>query len=367
MPVGDLDTGCTPWRARRIKISALAGTYQESVAAAAAIVDGRPFVHRLVRSDRPGTRGGHHRRMLTGSAQRAQRVVAAAPASVLTPRGLFARGCTRSRLQANLDACRWQRFGQAIVVHAGPLTPAEQRQVALLNCGPRALLTSFTSLEVDGLAGWERPETHVLAPAGVARPNLPQLPIILHRTAHPIDAHAARRCHRPAGAALVAAGSFRNPRAACGLLAATVQQRLVRPTDLDRALAAAPRVRHRAALVAAVADIAMGAHALSEIDLVMLCRRNGLPLPEQQVVRHEPSGRRRYLDAEWLRADGSRLVVEVDGALHLVARRWWDDQLRQNELALAGSLVLRFPSAIVRLEPRLVVDQLRRALALRSH
>ena len=55
-------------------------------------------------------------------------------------------------------------------------------------------------------------------------------------------------------------------------------------------------------------------------------------------------------------------MVEVDGALHLQVRRWWDDQLRQNELALADALVLRFPTVIVRAEPDLVIEQLRRAL-----
>jgi very-short-patch-repair endonuclease len=117
-------------------------------------------------------------------------------------------------------------------------------------------------------------------------------------------------------------------------------------------------------LAAAVADIGGGAEALSEIDFVRLCRRHGLPAPVQQL-RRDPSGRRRYLDATWRRADGRLVVVEVDGALHLAARRWWDDQLRQNELALADALVLRFPSVVVRTKERLVASQLRRALRLR--
>jgi very-short-patch-repair endonuclease len=58
------------------------------------------------------------------------------------------------------------------------------------------------------------------------------------------------------------------------------------------------------------------------------------------------------------------VVAEVDGALHLAVRRWWDDQLRQNELSLADALVLRFPSVVVRTEPGQVADQLRRALLL---
>lgn len=58
------------------------------------------------------------------------------------------------------------------------------------------------------------------------------------------------------------------------------------------------------------------------------------------------------------------MVVEVDGALHLNPKRWWDDQLRQNELSLADALILRFPSVTVRTEEATVVRQLRRALQL---
>ena len=122
-------------------------------------------------------------------------------------------------------------------------------------------------------------------------------------------------------------------------------------------------MRHRAALLSAAYDIAQGAHALSEIDLGKLCRAAGLPLPFRQAVR-VIGGRRRYLDAEWTRRDGRRVAVEVDGALHLVAKRWWDDQLRQNELVLRDDLVLRFPTVVLRHEKAIVVSQLSRALLL---
>jgi very-short-patch-repair endonuclease len=52
----------------------------------------------------------------------------------------------------------------------------------------------------------------------------------------------------------------------------------------------------------------------------------------------------------------------VDGALHLAPRRWWDDQLRQNELVIADDIVLRFPSVVVRTDPDQVIGQLRRVL-----
>jgi hypothetical protein len=80
-------------------------------------------------------------------------------------------------------------------------------------------------------------------------------------------------------------------------------------------------------------------------------------------MRRDASGRRRYLGATWRRADGRLVVVEIDGALHLMVRRWWDDQLRQNEIVLgADAILLRFPSIVVRTDEHVVVAQLRRAL-----
>jgi hypothetical protein len=133
---------------------------------------------------------------------------------------------------------------------------------------------------------------------------------------------------------------------------------------LGAALDSAPRLRHRGVLVAAIHDIGQGAEALSEIDFIRLCRRFGVPKPRHQAVRTQPDGRRRYLDAEWTRADGQPVAAEVDDALHLTPRRWWDDQFRQDELTIKGTLVLRFPSVVIRTEPAMVADQLRRALHL---
>ncbi len=115
-------------------------------------------------------------------------------------------------------------------------------------------------------------------------------------------------------------------------------------------------------LTAAVRDIAMGAEALSEIDFLSLCRSAGLPPPTLQAVRCDASGRRRYLDALWELPDGRKVAVEIDGALHLAPRSWWNDQVRQNEVTLGGVMVLRFPSVILRTERATVIRQLRRAL-----
>ena len=277
---------------------------------------------------------------------------------------LIREGWTHSQVRATLDARRWQRFGNVIVLHNAALTQHDRHAVALLNCGPGALLTSFTAAEVHGLTGWSRGVTHVLVPGGRHVVHVPAAPARLHFVADwsTVRRSPGRRLHQAAPALTLAAASLRRPRSACGLLAAGVQQRLVTSTELPDEVATRSRLRHRAVLLGAVGDIAQGAQALSEIDFARLCRRAGLPEPARQAVRVEPSGRRRYLDVEWTLAGGRRVVAEIDGALHLAAQRWWSDQLRQNELVIAGDAVLRFPSVVVRCEDTIVMDQLRRML-----
>jgi hypothetical protein len=254
--------------------------------------------------------------------------------------------------------------GRAVVLHNAVLTVAEQRRAALINAGTPAALTAFTAAEEFGLRSWERPSIHVLVPGGTRVSRAAELDVRVHYVGewNAAEILAVRDLHRAAPAMVLAASTFTHPRPACGLLAAAVQQRLVTPQQMLTAMRANSRVRHRHAMTLAMQDIAQGSEALSEIDLAQLCRRNGLPPPVRQAVRVTRLGRRRYVDAEWASRAGRRIVAEVDGALHLAPRRWWDDQLRQNELVLAGDVVLRSPTVIVRHEPLLVVDQLRRAI-----
>ncbi|MDT4941311.1 MAG: hypothetical protein QOJ34_1400 [Pseudonocardiales bacterium] len=252
------------------------------------------------------------------------------------------------------------------MLHNGVLSSRERRRAALINCGSPAALTAFTAAEEFGLHSWERPAVHVLVPGGAHITQPAELLMRVHYVGDWNDADVlrVRDLHRVAPALVLAASTFAKARPACGLLAAGVQQRLVTAPMLRAALSDSPRVRHRHALLLAVEDVAQGAQALSEIDFVRLCRKNGLPEPQQQAVRIEKSGRRRYVDATWLTRSGRRLAVEVDGALHLASSRWWDDQLRQNELVLSGDLLLRFPSVVLRHDAPLVTSQLRRGLIL---
>jgi len=147
-----------------------------------------------------------------------------------------------------------------------------------------------------------------------------------------------------------------NRRLGCALLAAVVQQRLMRARDLLPLLVAERTLPGRRLYVAVAGDIEGGAHSLLEIDFRRLARRAGIPNPKGQRIRCDRQGRVRYLDADF-----STFTVEVDGAAHLQPLRWWEDMRRQNDLVIDGRPMLRFPSVAVRLHPEQVIDQLRGA------
>jgi hypothetical protein len=156
-----------------------------------------------------------------------------------------------------------------------------------------------------------------------------------------------------------AAAWARTDNDARAVVAAAVQQRRALPEEIEGVLVAMPRSRRRALVTETVRLAAGGAHSLSEVDLVALCRRFGLPQPDQQVPRIDASGRQRYLDAYWRMW---RLHVEIDGSWHLEVRTWWADMQRQNELWIAGEQVLRFPAWALIHEPAQVAAQLHSAL-----
>jgi hypothetical protein len=143
------------------------------------------------------------------------------------------------------------------------------------------------------------------------------------------------------------------------IIAASFQQRLVTEHHVRQVLERNTTMPRRALVVRTVADAASGAHSLGELDFLALCREGGLPVPSRQRRRQDSSGRARYLDAcfdEWM------VAVEIDGAQHADVRQMWDDHMRQNDLTLAGYVILRYPAFVVREQPALVLAELRRAL-----
>lgn len=282
---------------------------------------------------------------------------------VITRAQLRGLGFTASQVRAAVAARRWQVFGRRVVVLSNaPLSLAQQEWVAVLLPAKTAALAGASAATAAGLRGFAPDTVHIVVRHAVHTPLPPWVELHESRrfTGHDVQRSAAPPRTRIARSVVDAATWSQRPRRACAFLCAAVQQRLAKPEQLQAELAAAGHIRHAAIMRTVLGDISGGGHTLAEIDLGPLARRAGLQPPRRQCLRPEPNGKVRYVDAEFDLPDGTALVVEVDGAVHLQPESWWSDTERQNELVIGRRPVLRFPSLTIRLNPETVVDQLRR-------
>lgn len=264
---------------------------------------------------------------------------------------------------------RWRAVVRGVLLAGnGDLTRQQQLWTATLVAGAGAVLAGATAASEGGVRRLRHEPIYVLVPAARQRSQqLPRLPldmpgVAVRRTSFLPDAH--RQVGRPPRttvprAVIDAAAWARSDREARTIIAAAYQQRKVLPEELREVIDVLPRTKRRALALETVEDLAGGAEALSEIDLVRLCRRFGLPAPELQQRRRDGSGRTRFVDAYW-RDWG--LQVEVDGAHHLEVGHWEADMRRQNDVWIRGDRILRFSSYQVRTQPAEVAAQIRRAL-----
>jgi very-short-patch-repair endonuclease len=287
------------------------------------------------------------------------------------PIGSAMKYLTRDALRWRVSSGRWQLPCRGIVVaQSGPLTEMQVLRIAALWAGPGAVLAGLTAATLDGLRGFadqgqlaQRP-IHLLVPAFCqVRRARPSLPLVVHysRLLGKDDVHPLRLPPRTrmARSLVDAAAWMATDRGAQAVLAAGVQQRLVRVEDLTAVVARNQRLPRRPIIRDTLNDIAGGAQALSELDFTRLLRRHRLPEPDRQAQRLDASGRRRWLDAVW---EAVKLIVEVDGIHHMEATQYWADTERDNDFTLKGYRVLRFPAFAVRYNPGYVAGKLRDAL-----
>jgi hypothetical protein len=272
----------------------------------------------------------------------------------------------RAGVRWRLESGRWQRPCHGVVVtHSGPLSRDQLLWVAVLGSGTGAALAGLTAAGLDGLAGFDDGWIHIVVPASrVVRTKLPgRTAVHRSRSFGPADVHPVRQPTRTRTprSILDAASWMRAESGTRAVLAAGVQQRLVRADDLTAALARRGGGPRQALISATIADIAGGSQALSELDFCRLTRRYGLPEPSRQVLRRDAAGHARWLDAFW---DRARVVAEIDGLWHMDAAAWWADMRRDNELTVSGYRVLRFPAFAVRDHPEVVAAQIAAALRL---
>jgi very-short-patch-repair endonuclease len=278
---------------------------------------------------------------------------------------------SRSELRWRIASGRWQRPCRGIfVAHSGPVTESQRVWAALLWAGSGAVLAGLTAARLDQLQGFSDRDTaagrpvHVLLPSQRSvRRRLSGLPVVVHYSIAlgPGDIHPLRQPPRTrmARSLVDAAAWMATDRGAQAVLAAGVQQRLVRVEDLMAVVTGNQRLPRRGLIKNTLHDIAGGAQALSELDFTRLLRRHRLPEPDRQAQRLDSTGRRRWLDALW---EAARLIVEVDGIHHLDAAQYWADMDRDNDFTLTGYRVLRFPAFAVRYNSGQVARMIREAL-----
>ena len=275
---------------------------------------------------------------------------------------------TPDALRWRLKSGRWQQPCRGIIVaQSGPLSTLQMLRVAVVWAGRGAALGGLTAARLQGFRGFDDKAAaiHLIKPAGQAkRGTRPPMHLIVHysRNLSSADIHPARRPPqtRMARSLVDAAAWMGTDRGAQAVLAAGVQQRVVRVTDLIAEVDRNQRVRRRQLMRTTLADIAGGAHALSELDFTRLViRQYNLPEPDRQVARRDSKGSRRWLDVVWEQA---RLIVEIDGAAHIDVIQYWDDMDRDNGLTLQQYQTLRYPSWVIRYHPEYVAAQIRDAL-----
>ena len=287
--------------------------------------------------------------------------LAARQQDLVARRQLNELGLDHNFVRRQVAAGRWALRSPAVVsTTTGVLTFVQRIWLGLLHAGRDASVGALTSLRLAGLERWERPDITILVPQSADVE--PVEGIRFRRTRTDLDDLSVdrngMRTLAVEPAALLFSAYERSPRTACGLLAATVQQRLTTASRLSGWIDRLQPLRRARMFRATLDDVAGGAQSLAEIDIGRVCRRFGLPAPTRQVRRREPSGRLRFTDCEWTLPDGRLLVLEVDGAFHMTSEQWQDDIARGRGLAAQGAVVVRCTAQELRLRPGRVVRDL---------
>lgn len=277
---------------------------------------------------------------------------------------LTALGIDRFAIRNQVAAERWVlRSSTVVSTTTGELSRLQVAWLGVLHAGERSLVGDLTAAELAGLRNWHRDAITVLVPYDLDLDD--DVPgIHFARTRRRLgsmqDPTSVLPRLRIEPAVLHFAAYQPSPRTAQGVVAAVVQQRLATVPDLRNWL---DRLRplHKAPLLrAALTEIAGGSQSLSEIDVVRLCRTHGLRPPDRQVRRRDAEGRLRYTDCEWELADGTVLVLEIDGAFHMEVQHWEDDLARQRRLSSTDRRVVRCTAREAREEGTRLAADLRR-------
>jgi hypothetical protein len=287
---------------------------------------------------------------------------------IATREQLEETGLSEAEIISDLDGRRWRRLNDHVVAtHNGPLTRGQAMWAAVLSAQPPVALCSETVFELFDVPGAETDLIHVLVVRGARVLPVPGVRLKVHESRRfpPPDEVQVREglpITSLARAAVDTAVWSRDVRRAWRMAVAPVQARRLLPEQIRLELDKAGKVRYRRSLGLLLADLEGGAQALSEVEFLRFCRRHGFPSPKCQA-RYDGRGRRRYLDAEFRRQSGRPLRVEVDGGIHLKLEVRARDTIKDNDVHIAGELVLRYASISIYTDDPDAIRQIREALA----
>jgi hypothetical protein len=271
---------------------------------------------------------------------------AAAQSGILTRRQAHEGGMTDEAIEARLASARWQRvYPGVLATFSGPVPRAAQLWAAVLVSGPGAVLSHETAAELAGLLSHRDPLIHVTVPTGRHLARRPGL--LVHRsrlasaTRHPALQPPRTRIE---DTVVDLTQRSSNLETAVSWLVKAVAGRKTIPARLSATIAARHRLRWRAELTDALADVAAGCQSMLELRYLRSVERpHGLPHGQRQRRRGDW-----YDDVDYAEYGVS---VELDGRAAHPVELAFRDHRRDNAAVLAGSRVLRYGYADVAHRP----------------
>ena len=265
-------------------------------------------------------------------------------AGMVSRRQLNAHDFDADRVHSQIRAGRWaERTPRVISTTTGTLDDQQWLWLAVLHAGPRSMLANLSAAGRHGLTGWERPYVSVLVDDQLSFE--PVKGIDFFRSRRPFPALLSPKPGIPScrlePAVLLWAGYEATNRAAHGVIAACLQQRLTTPQRMIEWVDQLRPLRRAKPFKRTISLVEGGAHSGAELDVERMCRRFDLPQPNRQTRRSDRGGKARWTDAEWVLADGTTLVLEVEGGHHLDILQAGDDAKRSRRLTTRTRVVVR--------------------------
>lgn len=279
---------------------------------------------------------------------------------VISRRQLLRLGFTDSAIHSYLRARRFARIATGVyATFTGELTVESRWWAAVLRCGPGSFLYGSTALAAWGLLQVDCDQVEVAIASGAKRAVEPWIRTVRIRAARETRTKGDLQIEAPADALIDATGSMMEESEVLFLVIDAIQQNIVYPRDLNRALVGR-RIQHRKVIREALALFDDGRTSALEFYAQRdVLKAHGLP-PTVGQANLIFEGVRQKVDL--LFADFG-LIVELDGMLgHSGIRSVHRDMARDNRAAVRGMVTLRFGWNDVRRGPCGVARQIAEVL-----